>query len=112
LRNCTLIKLNCHCGNVCLEFAELPETVRDCDCPICNRLGALWGDFDLGDVSVVVSEPTTTYSWGDHEYEMHHCATCGCTTHYTGITESTRTQLGINLRMLDRSALEQIPIGG
>ena len=105
-----MINLTCHCGNVDLEIEKLPETVRDCDCPICNRLGALWGDFELNAVRIGLTKPTYTYSWGDDDYEMHHCSICGCTTHYTGTTESTKNQLGVNMRMLERRTLEQIPI--
>ncbi|MBX2848485.1 MAG: hypothetical protein KTR16_09195 [Acidiferrobacterales bacterium] len=105
-----MINLKCHCENVSLEIEQLPETVRDCDCPICNRLGALWGDFELEEVNVAFSRPTSKYLWGDREYEMHHCTTCGCTTHYTGATELTKSQLGINMRLLDRGILQNIPI--
>ncbi len=105
-----MININCHCGNVNLSFEKLPETVRDCDCPICNRIGALWGDFESCEVDVKTIEPTGTYRWGDGEYELHHCTNCGCTTHYSSTDLSTKSELGINLRMLDRRLLEQIPI--
>lgn len=112
LRRFHLINISCHCGNVNLAFEQLPAVVRDCDCPMCNRLGALWGDFVASDVVVEVSKPTATYQWGDGDYEMHHCTSCGCSTHYTATDASKKSELGINLRMLDRKQLEQIPIVG
>lgn len=105
-----MITLNCHCGNISLEFKQLPDAARDCDCAICNRLGALWGDFKFSEVKVNTIEPTGTYRWGDEDYEMHHCRKCGCTTHYTAADEENRSEIGINLRMLDRRKLEQLPI--
>ena len=111
-RRFILINITCHCGNVNLTFKQLPTAVRDCDCPICNRLGALWADFEPSEVVVKTSSPTATYRWGDGEYEMHHCACCGCTTHYTATELCLKSGLGINLRMLDRTQMEQIPIVG
>ncbi len=102
--------VSCHCENVTLDFDQLPQVVRDCDCPICNRLGALWADFESSEVTVRATTPTATYRWGDGSYEMHHCPTCGCTTHYTPAEQSGETGVGINLRLLDRRQLESIPI--
>ncbi|MGH1365603.1 MAG: GFA family protein [Calditrichia bacterium] len=105
-----MININCHCGNIRLEFKQLPSTVRDCDCAICNRLGALWADFKHNEITIETTEPTGTYLWGDEDYEMHHCRTCGCTTHYTAAVEQDTSDVGVNLRMLEREQLEQIPI--
>ena len=107
-----MISISCHCGNVKLAFDQLPSFVRDCDCPMCNRLGALWADFKFKDVSIAMNVPTETYRWDDGEYEMHHCTKCGCSTHYTATERSDEFEIGINLRMLDRVQLEQIPIKG
>ena len=106
-----MIKVSCHCGNVNLTFDKLPPSVRDCDCPICNRLGALWADFEPSEVLVnTTNSPTATYRWGDGNYEMHHCTRCGCTTHYAAIEGRVESEFGINLRMLDRKQLDLIPI--
>lgn len=104
--------VTCHCENVTLTFEALPASVRDCDCPICNRLGALWADYPAGHVTVRATRPTATYRWGDGANEMHRCPTCGCTTHYTAAEPSGSAAVGVNLRMLDRRQLELIPIQG
>ncbi|MEO1088673.1 MAG: aldehyde-activating protein [Acidobacteriota bacterium] len=105
--------VHCHCGNVTLTFERLPAIVRDCDCPVCNRLGALWGDFGAGEVVIETTKtPTKTYIWGDGDYELHHCSICGCTTHYLPTAEASELGVGVNLRMLDRRRLEHIPITG
>lgn len=105
-----MITIHCHCGNVRLSFESLPSSVRDCDCPMCNRLGALWADFKAGEVTVESDRPAATYRWGDGDYEMHHCATCGCSTHYSATEESAQSETGVNLSMLDRRRLERIPV--
>lgn len=107
-----MISITCHCENVTLNFNKLPLAVRDCDCPICNRIGALWADFQPSDVVVKTLKPTAKYRWGDGDYEMHHCTQCGCTTHYTSTKLCKKENLGINLRMLDRKQLEKIPVSG
>lgn len=106
-----MIRVSCHCGNVSLAFEQLPSSVRDCDCPVCNRLGALWADFEPNAVQVTTKDgPTASYRWDDGDYEMHHCKTCGCTTHYAAADKCQKSEFGINLRMLDREDLELIPI--
>lgn len=111
MRACDLITLSCHCGNVTISFETLPVSVRDCDCPICNRLGALWADFTLDEVRVqTASAPTVIYRWGDEDYAMHHCPCCGCTTHYASVEGSATREFGVNMRLLDRTQLEQLPI--
>ncbi|MEO1615790.1 MAG: hypothetical protein AAFV88_08085 [Planctomycetota bacterium] len=115
-----MIEIQCHCGNVRLRFQALPSAVRDCDCPICNRLGALWADFHTEEISISTAEPTGVYRWSSEDYEMHHCQTCGCTTHYTNSPEQkdsnqkhaahSDAEIGVNLRMLERKQLEQIPV--
>lgn len=104
------IELSCHCGNVRLEIQELPDTVRDCDCAICNRLGALWGDFKADAVKLTSETPTKIYHWTEGDNEMHHCGRCGCTTHYFTHLENEADAIGINFRMLDRRLLERIPV--
>lgn len=105
-----MVSVSCHCENVVLEFAKLPSYIRDCDCPMCNRLGALWGDFLLSEVIVSSTIPTKTYEWGNGDYVMHHCPQCGCSTHYTPTQLAKNKEIVINLRMLARKELEQIPI--
>jgi hypothetical protein len=38
---------SCHCGAVQFELTESPETLVDCNCSICRRIGALWGHVSI-----------------------------------------------------------------
>lgn len=106
-----MLKTTCHCGNVTISLKQKPATLRLCDCPICNRLGAVWADMSIEDVDLsFVAEQTTVYNWGDNDYDMHHCKKCGCTTHYSATKNATSNEIGINFRMFDPSIIKSIPI--
>lgn len=104
------IELSCHCGNIRLTIEQLPDSLRDCDCPMCNRLGALWGDFSADDVSIETEEPTESYRWSELDSQLHHCKRCGCTTHYFSANSDGGLDIGVNFRMLDRQELEKIKV--
>ena len=37
-----MIEAACHCGAVRLSVPSAPDTVTECNCSICRRLGARW----------------------------------------------------------------------
>ena len=95
-----MIEASCHCGAVRLEVAAAPETVTDCNCSICRRLGALWAYYPPEQVRFLSPrEATFFYSWGDHDLEFHHCKVCGCTTHWEAV-EKPGQKIGINSRLM------------
>jgi len=100
-----LIEASCHCGAVRLQVAEAPTRVTDCNCSICRRLGALWAYYRIDQVRVL-SRPgaTAAYVQGDRTLAVHHCRTCGCTTHWTGLGESVE-RAAINARLLEPAIL-------
>ena len=100
----------CHCGAVCLEFPEIPETVTDCNCSICRRLGVLWAYGDRNQIRIV-AEPgaTVAYIQGDRLLETHHCRICGCTTHWVD-RDPTAGRMAVNARLFDPVVLSAIPV--
>lgn len=93
---------SCHCGNVRIEFSDLPATMTSCNCSICRRLGALWAYYPAEEVTVTCeNEPTSTYTWGDGMIAFHHCPGCGCPTHYTTTAKAKSQRAAINGRMID-----------
>jgi hypothetical protein len=90
---------SCHCGGVILEVSRPPAEVTSCNCSICRRLGTLWAYYRPEDVRVVGA--TATYHWGDETIDFHHCAACGCTTHWSPREVRDPTRMGINARLLD-----------
>jgi hypothetical protein len=92
------IEGSCHCGAVRLEVASAPTAVTSCNCSICRRLGTLWAYYALEDVRVTGA--TASYRWGDRSIDFHHCATCGCTIHWSPVDASALRRTGINARLL------------
>jgi hypothetical protein len=95
-----MIEATCHCGAVRLKIPSPPESVTDCNCSICRRLGALWAYYDPAQVVITASQADLDgYVWGDRKLTFHHCRTCGCTTHWSPI-DRTRPRMGVNARLL------------
>ena len=94
---------SCHCGAVRIEVVRAPTEVTSCNCSICRRLGTLWAYYAPADVRVTGT--TTTYRWGDKTIDIHHCATCGCATHWAPLGERDQGRMGINARLLEPEVL-------
>lgn len=104
-----MIEGHCHCRAVYITIPVRPETLGDCNCSLCSRLGALWGYYPAEEVAV--SDPYKKligYVQGDRALTAHHCSTCGCTTHWSPIGRNS-SRMGVNMRMFDRSVWEDIP---
>lgn len=98
-----VIEASCHCGAVRIEVERAPAELTSCNCSICRRLGTLWAYFAPAEVAV--TGPTATYCWGDRTLELHHCSTCGCTTHWTP-TDPARQRMGVNARLMDPAVVD------
>ena len=79
-------------------IASAPTQVTSCNCSICRRLGTLWAYYTPADVRVTGA--TTTYCRGAKTIDFHHCATCGCTTHWSPRPGRDPNRMGINARLL------------
>ncbi len=94
---------SCHCGAVTIEIDRAPADVTSCNCTICHRLGVLWAYYRPAEVRIHGS--TSTYRRGDKTIDFHHCATCGCTTHWAPIEGRDLDRMGINARLLEPDVL-------
>jgi hypothetical protein len=95
---------SCHCGAVNLEVTTAPTEVTSCNCSICRRLGTLWAYYEPAHVTITGA--TATYHWGDKSIDFHHCATCGCTTHWSPrASRDNAGRMGINARLLEPNSL-------
>jgi len=96
-----MIEGNCLCGAVRIEVAHAPETVTSCNCSACRRLGAIFAYYPPDQVKV--SGPTIGFQRQDMGeppmLELHHCPTCGCTTHWTGL-DPDLNRMGVNARLM------------
>ncbi len=101
----------CHCGNVTLTAAEVPTSVTSCNCSLCSRLGAWWAYYLEPEVTIQVSGwPQAAYRWGKERLSFYHCEICGCTTHYTMVTDKGENRVAINSRMGPKEVISEIPV--
>src|SRR5690606_27848108 len=52
--------LSCHCGAVQFELAHAPETVTECNCSFCRRVGVLWAYYTADEVRLFTEPLSTT----------------------------------------------------
>ena len=69
---------SCHCGSVRFEVEAEIDHVRECDCSICRRRGALNFRVDSDALHLFTPiEAMTIYRWGSMTAEDYFCRTCG-----------------------------------
>jgi len=96
-----MLSASCHCGAIKLEFEEKPQSLTECTCSICHRLGAQWAYYTRQQVRISGSpEKRKAYLWGDKCIEFYHCKNCGCSTHYESVEKTDDSRVAINTRMM------------
>ncbi|KZN44105.1 GFA family protein [Pseudoalteromonas luteoviolacea] len=102
---------SCHCGNVTIDLSTEIDLATSCNCSLCHRYGAIWGYFEIAQVKVAVSHSSVqSYKHGDEYLDFHHCRDCGCVTHYTPTEKAGSTRMAVNLRMFDKSILQDASV--
>lgn len=97
---------SCHCGAIRLVLQDTPLEVSECNCSICRRTAGLW-HYGAPE-TLQVTGPAVSYQHGDRALDLWHCATCGCTTHWTP-TDPAYGRVGVNLRMFEPGLWEGLP---
>jgi hypothetical protein len=101
-----MLNLTCHCGQVRIEILKRPDYINECNCSLCAKSGVQWSYFNPSEVRVEgVTSGYCREDKPDPGAEMHFCAKCGATTHFT-LTASTiakfgNTLMGVNMRLAD-----------
>lgn len=105
----------CHCGALKFEVSAAPDSVTECNCSYCSKVGALWAYYKAGEVSVTAGEIDAIYK---PRMNAHHfCSTCGCTVYTVSPTWDLATkqpdfshmQWSVNARLLENVDLAAIP---
>lgn len=100
-----MIEASCHCGGVRLEIATAPETVTDCRCSTCRKLGALWAYYHPKQVKLTPSAGgTDVYMCSDRVLKFHRCKFCGCITHWADI-DPEADRMAVNARLMEPEVL-------
>jgi hypothetical protein len=95
-----MIEANCHCGAVKLTAPAKPDTVTECNCSICRRLGARWAYYSPRHVGLPKPGSTQPYVWGDRMLAFHRCRSCGVVTHWQSL-DGSQERMAINARIMD-----------
>ncbi len=103
-----MIAGSCHCGAVQLEIPSAPTQLTSCNCSICRRLGTLWAYYSPAEVRITGA--TTAYRWGDEALALHHCPTCGCTTHWSPIGDTDPNRMGIQMRLFAPELIARVRV--
>ncbi|MGF1908375.1 GFA family protein [Vibrio kasasachensis] len=111
---------SCHCGLIQFEVSADINHLRECDCSICIRRGAL--NFRVAKESLTIFTPLEEmrlYQWGSGTAEDYFCPKCGILP-FRKPSQLTQIEIAqgkipftgwaVNARCLNNLDLSQIPI--
>ena len=106
-----MLKGSCHCGKVNFDLLIKPTHFTECNCSICYRIGAIWAHADESEINIICNdEDLIDYIWGDKMLAFCSCKFCGCTTHWKDLGAQQSTRMAVNMRMVHKAELQNIPI--
>jgi hypothetical protein len=99
----------CHCGKVRFKVQSTFDSVLDCNCSICNKVGYLHlivrkEDFEL----LRGQEDLTFYEFGQKKAKHLFCRHCGVKSFY--VPRSHPDGYSVNLRCVDDVALDRVKV--
>lgn len=95
---------SCHCGAIQfdVEIAQPIETLFECNCSRCRRVGWLLWFGPRGALRVTKGEgATATYLFHKKQLEHHFCQTCGIATFSFGEDPKRGATVALNARCLE-----------
>ena len=100
---------SCHCGKVQFEVDLELDAVRECDCSICRRRGALNHRVEESQLRLLTPlEDLSLYQWHTRTAKDYFCPVCGILPFRR---PRTAPQLwAVNVRCLEGVDLASIPI--
>ena len=110
-----MLTLSCLCGQIGVTIEKRPDYIHDCNCTLCSKTGARWGYFHPSETSVTGT--TRGYCRQDKDdpaAEIHFCANCGSTTHFTltpsAVSKFGNSLMGVNMWLADARDLAGIEL--
>jgi hypothetical protein len=101
---------SCHCGHIAFEVEGDLHSVKECNCSICRRLGALRWFVPRSQVRFITPESNlSSYQFGKRSIHHHFCAICGCAPMGTGAHNGVE-MFSINARCLEGVDLSALKI--
>lgn len=110
-----MLKISCLCGRIGIEINKLPDYINECNCTLCRKTGARWGYFHPSEVSIEgMFIGYCREDKDDPAAELHFCAKCSSTTHWTltpnSKTKFSETVMGVNMQLADERDLAGIEL--
>ncbi|MBI3222241.1 MAG: GFA family protein [Nitrosomonadales bacterium] len=101
---------SCHCGHIKFDVEGDLHSVKECNCSICSKRGALWWFVPLAQARFSTPESNlSTYQFGKKQIKHHFCSVCGCAPLGTGTFNGT-AMAAINVRCLDNVDLSALKV--
>lgn len=93
---------SCHCGRLAFTAEGELETVVECNCSHCSRIGALLWFIPRAQFALLAGEnESTIYRFNKHVIAHHFCPVCGCQPFSFGKDPSGNEIAAINARCLE-----------
>ncbi len=106
-----MISATCHCGAIRVDVPHRPETLTNCNCSLCRRIGGLWAYYPLSAVRITGHpEHTDAYIWGDKTLKTISCCHCGCITHWEPLEPGPDSKLGVNARNFEPEVIVGVQV--
>lgn len=105
-------KGSCHCGKVAFEVEGEIKGAMDCNCSICQRVGALRWFVPRGDMHLLTpDDAASTYTFNKHAIKHRFCPVCGIHAYGEGKNPKTGEMMAaINIRCLEGVDLASISV--
>ncbi|KAI1806150.1 glutathione-dependent formaldehyde-activating enzyme [Daldinia bambusicola] len=109
---------SCHCGAVRLALKSKPldksskETIMECNCSYCNRMGYVWLYPQKDQVEIEGEENLAYYKYGHKLFGKSFCKTCGISIHNNvqPVSEEELNKLPEDQREVVKGGLSLMPI--
>lgn len=101
---------SCHCGKIAFEVEGDLYAVKECNCSLCRRLGALRWFVPRNAVRFSTPESNlSSYQFGKKRIHHYFCSTCGCAP-LGGGTHNGIEMLSINVRCMEGVDLSTLKV--
>ncbi len=110
-----MLSLSCLCGRIEVELTKRPDFIHECNCTLCRKSGARWGNFHPSEVTVRgAAKAYCREDKPDPSAQIGFCGNCGATTHFNltagAVAKFGNTLMGVNMALADEADLAGIEL--
>ena len=100
------------CGVVTITVPRPPDSITQCNCSLCTKLGTRWAYYrpDEVDVDEGALDSFSRLDMAEPWIRNFRCATCGCPTHWRLIRPLDEPKSGVNANLFEPEAIEGIEV--